>query len=173
MTTIKKILSVSAIIAVCAFAVSAPYVRAESENEHEDAKITTVSSSREGENESGKSHVKTKTKAKKAKKTKKTKKHVTSVKTGTTTPAVTVPAVSSGTSYSMAQVAAANSKTKCWTTIGGNVYDLTSWIAQHPGGQGAILGICGKDGTAVFDAQHGGQSRPEQELKSFLIGTLK
>ena len=73
----------------------------------------------------------------------------------------------------MTEVTRANSKAKCWTAIGGKVYDLTDWIAQHPGGERAILSICGKDGTTAFNAQHGGQSRPAQELKSFLVGTLK
>jgi hypothetical protein len=36
----------------------------------------------------------------------------------------------------------------------------------------AILSLCGKDGTVAFNAQHGGQGRPETELASFKIGTL-
>jgi hypothetical protein len=33
--------------------------------------------------------------------------------------------------------------------------------------------LCGADGTKSFMDQHGGQGRPEQELKNFLIGVLK
>lgn len=76
------------------------------------------------------------------------------------------------TSYTMAQVATHNSRTSCYTAISGSVYDLTTWISQHPGGQFAILGLCGKDGTSSFNDQHGGQARPESELASFKIGTL-
>jgi cytochrome b involved in lipid metabolism len=72
----------------------------------------------------------------------------------------------------MAQVAAANGASKCWTVINGNVYDLTTWINQHPGGPEHILSICGKDGTSAFEAQHGGQSQPASILASFKIGTL-
>jgi len=60
----------------------------------------------------------------------------------------------------------------CWSAINGNVYDLTKWVNQHPGGPRVILGLCGKDGTSGFVGQHGGQSRPETVLKGFLLGPL-
>jgi cytochrome b involved in lipid metabolism len=72
----------------------------------------------------------------------------------------------------MAQVATHAGRSSCWTAIEGQVYDLTQWIGEHPGVQQAILGLCGKDGTAEFDYQHGGQSRPARELASFLLGPL-
>ncbi len=75
-------------------------------------------------------------------------------------------------SYSMTEVATHNSATSCWTTINGGVYDVTAWIGQHPGGKEAILGLCGKDGSAAFDGQHGGQKRPAKELAGFQIGSL-
>ncbi|NDF42728.1 MAG: cytochrome b5 domain-containing protein [Actinobacteria bacterium] len=63
--------------------------------------------------------------------------------------------------------------TSCWSAIDGNVYDLTSWITQHPGGAGVIKGMCGKDGTAAYNSQHRGQGRPASELARFKIGSLK
>jgi len=75
--------------------------------------------------------------------------------------------------YSMTDVSSHKDAKSCWTAINGNVYDLTSWIDEHPGGREAILYICGKDGTEAFNTQHGGQARPEAELKAFLIGKLK
>lgn len=74
--------------------------------------------------------------------------------------------------YTMAQVAAHNSGSSCWTAINGHVYDVTAWINQHPGGAQRILNLCGTDGSSAFNAQHGGQARPEAELATFLIGTL-
>ena len=62
--------------------------------------------------------------------------------------------------------------TSCWTAINGKVYDVTSWINQHPGGRDAILSLCGTDGSAAFNGQHGGQARPAQELATFNIGIL-
>ena len=53
------------------------------------------------------------------------------------------------------------------------MYDVTSWISQHPGGEQAILGLCGIDSSDAFNGQHGGQRRPATELASFKIGILK
>lgn len=61
----------------------------------------------------------------------------------------------------------------CWTAINDKVYDVTTWIDEHPGGRQAILGLCGKDGSQAFSSKHGGQPRPNNELANFLIGALK
>ncbi len=74
--------------------------------------------------------------------------------------------------YTLADVAKHSSQSSCWSAINGNVYDLTRWINQHPGGPDAILSICGTDGSAAFNAQHGGQGRPAQELTNFYIADL-
>lgn len=89
-----------------------------------------------------------------------------------TTPAETPTTPSAPAGYTMVQVAAHASAESCWTAIAGKVYDLTAWIKKHPGGQGAILRICGKDGTASFEGQHGGDSKPETILASYLLGPL-
>jgi cytochrome b involved in lipid metabolism len=75
-------------------------------------------------------------------------------------------------SYTMAQVSANKSAAKCWSVISGNVYDLTTWINAHPGGEGSIISLCGTDGTQDFLAMHRGQSKPESRLKAFLLGPL-
>ena len=79
---------------------------------------------------------------------------------------------SGAAAYSMVEVAKHSSASSCWAAINGKVYDLTSWINQHPGGPGPILSLCGTDGSVAFNGQHGGQRRPEQELTSFYIGNL-
>lgn len=81
-------------------------------------------------------------------------------------------ASSAAGSYTLTEVAKHASASSCWTAINGKVYDVTAWISQHPGGQRAILGLCGKDGSSAFNGQHAGQGRPTAELKQFLIGTL-
>ncbi len=83
--------------------------------------------------------------------------------------AKTVPRV---TQYTLAQVAIHNSKASCWTTIGGSVYDITAYVPKHPGGEKKILQVCGKDGSSLFEGQHGGDSKPESRLQTLLIGTL-
>lgn len=76
-------------------------------------------------------------------------------------------------SLTVASVQEHSRPSDCWSVVDGNVYDFTDWIDQHPGGSGDIVSMCGKDATAAFDAQHGGQGRPNQELGQFLLGALQ
>jgi cytochrome b involved in lipid metabolism len=79
---------------------------------------------------------------------------------------------STSVTYTLAEVAEHNSGTSCWTAINGGVYDVTTWINQHPGGPEHILALCGTDGSAAFNGQHGGEARPAAELATFKIGML-
>ena len=88
------------------------------------------------------------------------------------TPKTSGDTVSTSSVYTLADVAAHNGAASCWTAINENVYDLTNWISRHPGGEGAILSICGKDGTNAFEGQHGENQKPQQILATFKIGTL-
>ena len=60
----------------------------------------------------------------------------------------------------------------CWSVVNGNVYDLTQWINEHPGGSGPVESMCGIDASTPFNNQHNGQGKPEAELASFQIGTV-
>ncbi len=96
-------------------------------------------------------------------------------KTSPATTSTATTTASTGTTtalYTLAQVAQHKDAQSCWTTINGNVYDVTTWINEHPGGPEAILSICGIDGSAAFNGQHGGQARPANELAGFKIGIL-
>lgn len=75
-------------------------------------------------------------------------------------------------SYTLSEISIHSDKASCWTTIGDKVYDITSYIPRHPGGEKNVLRICGKDGTSLFEGQHGGDSKPEKVLASFFIGNL-
>jgi hypothetical protein len=98
----------------------------------------------------------------------------TVVVTPTPTPTVTATPTPTPTiaGYTMAQVKANNSARSCWTAIDGFVYNLTSWISSHPGGAGAILFLCGTDGTNAFKAQHEQQARPAVRLDGYKLGPL-
>ncbi len=74
--------------------------------------------------------------------------------------------------FTLADLATHSDRTSCYTTINGSVYDLTNYIDRHPGGASKILRICGKDGTSLFEDQHGGQQKPEQILASLKVGVL-
>ena len=74
--------------------------------------------------------------------------------------------------YTAAQVAKHATAKDCWTSINGQVYNLTTWIKGHPGGSGPILSICGRDGSSAFNSQHQGQGGPAAMLRKFQIGKL-
>ncbi len=82
----------------------------------------------------------------------------------------TPPVVPSG--ISMTQIALHNSRESCWSAINDSVYDLTSWIPNHPGGESAILRLCGKDGSSDYNGQHGKSTRVARILGGFKIGAL-
>jgi hypothetical protein len=94
----------------------------------------------------------------------------TPVVTPTPTPTPTATATTAG--YTMAQVKANNTAKSCWTVIDNYVYNLTNWISAHPGGSGAILFLCGTDGTNAFKAQHENQSKPAVRLDTYRLGPL-
>lgn len=88
------------------------------------------------------------------------------VPTPTPTPAPTP------SGYTLADVKIHNSATSCWSAINGNVYDLTGWVNSHPGGKATILMICGKDGSPLFNNQHGRSSKVANILARYEIGAL-
>jgi cytochrome b involved in lipid metabolism len=94
------------------------------------------------------------------------------VTTTTQTTITTTNTTSTEKTYTLADISVHNSKTSCWTTVGGKVYDITSYVPRHPGGERNILKVCGKDGTSLFEDQHGGDSKPEKMLASLFIGNL-
>jgi cytochrome b involved in lipid metabolism len=54
--------------------------------------------------------------------------------------------------------------------ISGNVYDVTSFIPNHPGGDQILMG-CGKDATSLFTGQ-GHSGRAYNILPQYQIGVL-
>ncbi len=84
----------------------------------------------------------------------------------------TVDTATTTKAYSLKEVQVHNNPKDCWTTINGKVYNVTSWISEHPGGSEAIIYLCGIDGSSAFNGQHGGQKRPESELAGFIVGVL-
>ena len=80
------------------------------------------------------------------------------------------------TSYTLADVSQHSSSSDCWMVIEGNVYDVSSYISQHPG-RDSILQGCGIDATDLFTGKsrlgklHSSAARAL--LKNLLIGTLQ
>lgn len=94
--------------------------------------------------------------------------------TPTTTTTTTNPAPTNPTTggITLAQVAQHNTRSSCWSVVNGNVYDLTSWIPNHPGGEQNILIMCGVDGSVVYNGQHGNSKKPANMLFGFKLGAL-
>jgi cytochrome b involved in lipid metabolism len=80
----------------------------------------------------------------------------------------------SGTTATLtsAEVLKHSTAADCWSVIKGEVYDLTSYVKDHPGGASLIKAICGKDGSSSFDSQHAGAAKPKNILAVFALGPL-
>eukprot|EP00252_Welwitschia_mirabilis_P013000 TRINITY_DN28733_c0_g1_i1.p1 TRINITY_DN28733_c0_g1~~TRINITY_DN28733_c0_g1_i1.p1 ORF type:complete len:128 (+),score=17.76 TRINITY_DN28733_c0_g1_i1:64-447(+) len=72
--------------------------------------------------------------------------------------------------YSKLEVAQHNKRTDCWIIIKDKVYDVTSYVDEHPGGD-AILAHAGGDSTEGFyGPQHA--TRVFDMVDEFYIGDL-
>lgn len=85
---------------------------------------------------------------------------------------ITNPVTTTPAGITLAEVATHNSRNSCWSAINGSVYDLTSWIPNHPGGEQTILSLCGIDGSSGYNGQHGSKSKPARVLGGFKLGIL-
>ncbi|KAJ9128514.1 hypothetical protein P3X46_034928 [Hevea brasiliensis] len=73
--------------------------------------------------------------------------------------------------YSKAEVSLHNKRTNCWIIIKEKVYDVTSYVEEHPGGD-AILAHAGDDSTEGFyGPQHA--TRVFDMIEDFYIGDLE
>ncbi|KAJ5469402.1 NADH-cytochrome b5 reductase 1 [Penicillium diatomitis] len=74
--------------------------------------------------------------------------------------------------YSMQDVAAHNSKNDTWIVIHGQVFDITEYLQDHPGGAEILVEVAGKDATADYeDVGHSEDAR--EIMQPYLIGVLK
>lgn len=68
-----------------------------------------------------------------------------------------------------------DSRESCWMAIEGQVYDVTGYIDQHPGGEHILKG-CGRNMTSSFqDKRSRGifDKKAEKELQKYHIGTFE
>ena len=90
---------------------------------------------------------------------------------------VSTPAPQTSTqTLSSSAVASHATSSDCWLIISSSVYNVTNYLAQHPGGVSAITPYCGKDGTGAFQTKGGQGSNHSGNayslLNNYLIGTL-
>lgn len=61
--------------------------------------------------------------------------------------------------------------TDCWVVIDNHVYDITRFLATHPGGGEILLDYAGKDASGAFeDVGHSASAR--YMLAEYRVGTL-
>ncbi|GJQ83587.1 cytb5 [Trypoxylus dichotomus] len=64
-----------------------------------------------------------------------------------------------------------NSESSAWIVIHNNVYDVTQYLIQHPGGKEILLENAGTDCTEMFESvQHSKKAR--NELAELKIGEV-
>ncbi|XP_034482902.1 cytochrome b5 [Drosophila innubila] len=75
--------------------------------------------------------------------------------------------------YQLNEVAENNGKKgkPAWIIYKGNVYDVTSFLKDHPGGEDLILEVAGKDATKAFNSA-GHSSDAVNDLKKYKIGEV-
>ncbi|MCR4330975.1 MAG: hypothetical protein NUV49_03815 [Patescibacteria group bacterium] len=57
----------------------------------------------------------------------------------------------------------------CWLIINSKVYNVTSYLSEHPGGAASIITYCGKEATATFETKDKTIPKPHS---SFATGLL-
>ncbi|PYH57072.1 cytochrome b5-like heme/steroid binding domain-containing protein [Aspergillus niger CBS 101883] len=74
--------------------------------------------------------------------------------------------------FTFQEVSAHNTKKDLYMVIHDKVYDCTSFVDEHPGGEEVLLDVGGQDGTEAFeDVGHSDEAR--EILDGLLVGKLK
>ena len=56
--------------------------------------------------------------------------------------------------YTLEEVSLHNTEDDIWIIINGNVYDITDFIHEHPGGRDILLSFAGEDVSEFFNELH-------------------
>ncbi|CAL0306018.1 unnamed protein product [Lupinus luteus] len=73
--------------------------------------------------------------------------------------------------FTLAELAQHNKPNDCWLLIRGKVYDVTKFLADHPGGDDVLLSSTGKDATDDFD-DVGHSTSAEAQLEELYVGDI-
>ncbi|KIY72782.1 hypothetical protein CYLTODRAFT_366932 [Cylindrobasidium torrendii FP15055 ss-10] len=70
------------------------------------------------------------------------------------------------------EVESHTSKDSCWVIIRNNVYDVTGFLSEHPGGAAIILKYAGKDATRAYEPIHASDALEKHLDASKHLGPL-
>lgn len=70
------------------------------------------------------------------------------------------------------EVSRHSSPGNCWIIIRSQVYDVSRFLSEHPGGAGIILRYAGRDATAAYDEIHAPGIAEENLSEESLMGVL-
>ncbi|OCL12331.1 cytochrome b5 [Glonium stellatum] len=74
--------------------------------------------------------------------------------------------------FSYSDVSEHNTKKDLYVVVHDKVYNATSFVDEHPGGEEVLLDVAGQDATEAFeDVGHSDEAR--EILDGLLVGTLK
>lgn len=73
--------------------------------------------------------------------------------------------------YTIEEVAQHNHVEDLWIIIHGNVYNVTSFLSEHPGGEEVLLELAGQDATECFE-NIGHSEEAKQLREKFKIGEV-
>jgi len=73
--------------------------------------------------------------------------------------------------YTLQEVAEHNEKKSVWVLIHDNIYDVTKFLEEHPGGEEVLIEQAGRDATEAFeDVGHSSDAR--DLMRQYKIGEL-
>lgn len=83
-------------------------------------------------------------------------------------PAPTLPSIT------QAELASHNSKKSCYVAIGKRVFDVTEFLADHPGGEDLVLEYAGKDISEILEDEisHRHSEAAYEILEEYVVGYL-
>jgi cytochrome b involved in lipid metabolism len=78
--------------------------------------------------------------------------------------------------YSLKNIASHDKANNCWMAIHGKVYDITTYLPEHPSRPEIIERWCGKEASEAYDTKTKGRRHSQdadRQLETYLIGELK
>lgn len=90
-------------------------------------------------------------------------------------PAAEINLITNQTALTASIIAEHSTQNDCWIIVQGKIYNVTSYLINHPGGAGEITPFCGQEATLAFQTKNdkGAHSQAAYDmLAPYFIGDL-